>query len=262
MMFLRFFIFIVLAGIGSSCTGLDSLSTMPTPVFQTETPLPTSTIVWFPPSETPTPEVFSTYLPTPEMRPGLGGTFLTDDFSDPTLWDIAASSQASSEIITNGITLAVQSDVYMISLRHDLIIDDYYAEITARPSLCRAEDSYGLLVRANGGTYYRFALSCNGTVRADRLTNGARLNIQKPLPSGDVPPGAPGEVRIGVWAVGAEMRLFLNGRYQFSIKDPSFPIGTLGVFVNSAGDTAAVVSFSDLVLQYINYIPPTKTPLP
>jgi hypothetical protein len=187
---------------------------------------------------------------------------LTDDFSDPTLWDIAASSQASSEIITNGITLAVQSDVYMISLRHDLIIDDYYAEITARPSLCRAEDSYGLLVRANGGTYYRFALSCNGTVRADRLTNGARLNIQKPLASGDVPPGAPGEVRIGVWAVGAEMRLFLNGRYQFSIKDPSFPIGTLGVFVNSAGDTAAVVSFSDLVLQYINYIPPTKTPLP
>ncbi len=63
-----------------------------------------------------------------------------------------------------------------------------------------------------------------------------KLNMLKPLPSGDVPPGAPGEVRIGMWAVGPDMRLFLNGRYQFSITDKSYPIGTIGVFVNSAGE--------------------------
>jgi hypothetical protein len=206
--------------------------------------------------------VFATNLPTPEMRPGLGRAFLIDDFSDPSLWDIAASDQASADINSNQITLAVQSDVYMISLRHDLVIDDYYAEITARPSLCRGQDSYGILVRANGGAYYRFALSCNGTVHADRLSNGRRVNLQKPLASGDVPPGAPGEVRIGIWAIGKEMRLFLNGRFQFSITEPSYPNGTIGVFVNSAGDTAAVISFSDLVIQEINYIPPTRTPHP
>lgn len=246
----------------TSCAALDSLNTTPTASISTETALPTSTIVWFPPSITPSPQAFSTYAPTPEMRPGLAGIFLTDDFSDPTLWNVAASDQASAEIENNSLTLAVQSDVYMLSLRHELGISDYYAELTARPSLCRGADSYGMLVHVSGGTYYRFALACNGTVHADRLSNGVRLNLQKPLPSGDVPPGAPGQVRIGVWTVGSQMRLFLNGRYQFSISDPSFPNGTLGVFVNSAGDTAAVVSFSDLVVQEIIYIPPTKTPLP
>jgi hypothetical protein len=87
-----------------------------------------------------------------------------------------------------------------------------------------------------------------------------RLVLQQPLQSGDVPPGAPGLVRIGVWAVGRELRLFLNGRFQFSINDPSFPIGTLGVFVRSAGETPVVVSFSDLVIQEVNYILPTATP--
>jgi hypothetical protein len=246
----------------TSCTTLDALNATSIPVTSTKTPPPTATIIWFPPSATPTLGAVVTNEPTPEMRPGLGGFFLTDDFSNPTLWDIAASDRASAEINDNQLTLAVQSKVYMTSLRHDLFVDDYYAEITARPSLCRGDDSYGVLIRANTGYYYRLALSCNGTVHADRLSNGTKLNLQKPLASGDVPPGAPGQVRIGVWAVGREMRLFLNGRYQFSLSDPSFPIGTIGVFVNSASDTAAVISFSDLVIQKVNYTLPTSTPFP
>ena len=246
----------------TSCTTLDAFNATPIPILLTETPPPTATIVWFPPSATPSPQAFSTYAPTPEMRPGLGTILLSDNFSDPFLWDIAASDQASAAIQSNRLTLAVQSDVYMTSLRHELIIDDYYAEITARPSLCRGEDSYGILVRANGGAYYRFALSCNGTVHLDRLSNGTKLNLLKPLASGDVPPGAPGEVRIGIWAVGPDMRLFLNGRYQFSITEKSYPIGTIGVFVKSAGDTPAIVSFSDLIIQQVDYVLPTSTPMP
>jgi hypothetical protein len=118
------------------------------------------------------------------------------------------------------------------------------------------------LVRASAVYYYRFGLSCNGTVQMDRISAGTKLTMQKPVPSGDVPPGAPGEVRIGMWAVGAEMRLFLNGRYQFSITEPSYHSGTLGVFVNSAGDTPVVVSFSDLEIQSVDYVFPTQTPLP
>lgn len=148
----------------------------------------------------------------------------------------------------------------MTSLRRDTLLTDYYAEITAQPSLCKGEDSYGVLIRANGGSYFRFALACDGTVRAERVSNSVRLVLQQPLSSGDVPPGAPGNVRIGVWAVGKEIRLFLNGRFQFSISDPSFPIGTIGVFVRSAGETAAVVSFSDLVIQEVDYVLPTATP--
>lgn len=231
-----------------------------TPIPLTETPAPTPTRVWFPPSATPTPQILSTKEPTPEMRPGIGTNLLADDFSDPFDWEIAASDETSSSINDNRLTLAVQSGVYMTSLRQDTLLSDYYAEITAQPSLCKSEDSYGVLIRANGGSYYRFALVCDGTVRAERVNNSVRLTLQKPLPSGDVPPGAPGSVRIGVWAVGAEMRLFLNGRFQFSINDPSFPIGTIGVFVRSAGETPVVVSFSELVIQEAQYVFPTATP--
>lgn len=239
---------------------MDAFLATNTPEPATETPAPTSTIIWFPPSATPTPQFLSTKAPTPEMRPGLNAEILSDDFSDTFNWEIAVSDEASSQIQDNRLTLAVQSQVYMTSLRRDTLLTDYYAEITAQPSLCKGEDSYGFLIRADGGSYYRFALACNGTVRAERVSNSVRLVLQQPLPSGDVPPGAPGNVRIGVWAVGRELRLFLNGRFQFSINDPSFPIGTLGVFVRSAGETPAVVSFSDLVVQEVNYIFPTATP--
>jgi hypothetical protein len=246
----------------SSCAQLDAMLATPIPLTATETPLPTATINWFPPSATPTLTTLSTKAPTPEMRPGLGAELITDDFSRSSRWDIAASNEASANIKNNRLTLSVQSDVYMLSLRNDLMLTDYYAEITARPSLCRAEDSYGLLVRASATNYYRFALSCNGTARAERISGGTRLILQQPLPSGDVPPGAPGEVRIGVWAVGKEMRFFLNGRYQFSTTSSSNPSGTIGVFVNSAGETPVVVSFSRLTLQKVDYSPPTMTPMP
>ena len=115
-------------------------------------------------------------------------------------------------------------------------------------------------MRGVGSSFYRFLLSCNGQIWAERISGGTKLGIFKPVPSGDAP-GAPGEVRIGVWAVGSEMRLFLNGRYQFSIADPSFPIGAFGVYVRSAGDTPVTVTFSDMEVYEVDYILPTKTPV-
>jgi hypothetical protein len=258
-----FFLLVLTAAFISSCSVLDALNATPAPILLTETPLPTATIDWFPASVTPTQGVFSTpNPPTPEMRPGLGANYLTDDFSDPALWDTAKSDQASAEIDDNRLNLSAENKVYMISLRHELTASDYYAEITARPGLCRGDDSYGLLVRANAISYYRFSLTCNGAAFAERINIGTHELLQKPLSSSDVPPGAPGEVRIGIWAVGPEMRLFLNGRYQFSVNNSNYPSGTIGVFVNSAGNSPVIVSFSRLTLQKVNYIAPTKTPKP
>jgi hypothetical protein len=148
-------------------------------------------------------------------------------------------------------------------MRRELPLSDFYAEITARPSLCRGEDNYGLVVRGVGSSFYRFVLTCNRQIRAERISGGTRLPIHEPVPSGDAP-GAPGEVRIGIWAVGSEMRLFLNGRFQFSVTEPSFPIGAFGVFVRSTGDTPVTVTFSDLAVYEVDYTQsvPTKTPIP
>jgi hypothetical protein len=239
---------------------MDSVLPVATP--QSTEPAPqTPTVVWFPASATPTLLEVPTYTATPEMSPGIGEAILRDDFSDDSIWDVAASDTGSASINDNRLTLTVQPLYYLSSIRRQLTLTDFYAEITARPSLCRGEDNYGLIVRGVGSYFYRFVLTCDRQIRAERVSGGTKLVIHEQVPSGDAP-GAPGEVRIGLWAVGEEMKLFLNGRFQFSVIEPTFPSGALGVYVRSAGETPVTVIFSDLDVYEVNYIPPTKTPLP
>jgi hypothetical protein len=247
----------------NACAPFDASSITATPAQPTETPLQTPTIVWFPPSATPSPAAIASQTPIPDMHPGLGDTLLTDTFSDPDDWDTAVSNVASAAITRSRLTLAVQGGgIYLPSFRQGTTFTDFYAEITAKTSLCRDSDSYGLLVRGKAVAYYRFALTCHGQVRADRISVDTRRPLQEAVFSGDAPPGAPGEVRIGVWAAGDEMRLFLNDRFQFSITDSNYPSGGLGVFVQSTGDTPVTVTFSDLVVREVDHVPPAvETPV-
>jgi len=245
----------------TACLPLNSLrATEPPPA--TETALPTPTIVWFPASATPTLEVVPTYTTTPEMNPGIGKQTITDNFSDQTLWDTVISDQASATVKDKHLTLAVEPGYSIASLRRDVTLGDFYAEITARIGLCRTEDNYGIIIRSIGTSFYRFVLSCDRMIHVERVKSSTRLIIYNPVPSGDVPPGAPGEVRIGMWAVGSEMRLFINGRYQFSVIEKTFPSGAFGVFAQSKGDTPVTVTFSDLKVYDVEYIAPTRTPSP
>ena len=240
--------------------GLDAITATPRP--PTPTPFQTATPIWFPATATSTPQPVRTQIATPEMLNGLGSVIATDDFSRSSTWDTASSNDGSASISRDRLTLAVQPGVYLISLQRDIVAGDFYAEITARPSLCRGADEYGFLARANAVTYYRFSLTCNGQAHAERISVKERHDLYEPVLSGDVPPGAPGEVRIGVWAAGSELRLFLNGRFQFSISDLNLASGTVGVFARAAGDTPVTVTFSDLVVRAVDYVPPTRTPNP
>ena len=67
--------------------------------------------------------------------------------------------------------------------------------------------------------------------------------------SGSVPPGAPSRSRLAVWAKGKELRFYVNGEYQFDLKDPTLLRGDLGFFIRSAGDNAVTISFSDLIVR-------------
>jgi hypothetical protein len=246
--------------LATACLPLGPLEPTAAPV-PTVTATPTATIVWFPPSATATLLQVPTYTGTPVMSPGVGTRILSDNFLDDSPWDTAVSDNASAAISMNRLSLAVQPGYYLSSMRRELPLSDFYAEITARPSLCRGDDNYGVIARGVGSSFYRFVLTCNGEIRAERISGGTRLPIYDPVPSGDVA-RPPQEVRIGIWAVGEEMRLFLNDRYQFSVRDPKFPIGAFGVFVRSNGEEPVSVTFSDFEVYDVNYILPTKTPWP
>jgi hypothetical protein len=214
MIFTRHFLILsILGGMLSACSVLEAPIAEVPPPTATGTPIQTPTRVWFPPSPTSPPQVFATYTATPEMRPGLSDVTTRDAFNEAALWDTAQSDRGSASVENGRLSLAASSQMYIFSLRRYLDVGSFYAEITARPSLCRGDDSYGVLVRANAVAYYRFSLTCNGMVSAERVRFNNRQVLQKPIPSGDAPIGSPGEARIGVWAVGTELRLFLNGRF-------------------------------------------------
>ncbi len=213
---------------------------------------PTATMVWFPPTDTPTPFPTPVISPTLELQlPSMGDVIFSDDFNDPSQWLLGQTETTSIALGNKALTLALdQPGAYLYTLRNKPTLTDFYLEVTASPSLCREGDEYGLLLRVSPALeFYRFSLSCDGGVRLDKYYNGrASSPVPKTL-SGSVPPGAPSSSRLAVWARGKEMRFYINGDYQFNLKDNTLLQGNMGFFIRSAGDNAVTISFSDLIVR-------------
>jgi hypothetical protein len=175
---------------------------------------------------------------------------LEDDFSDPAAWSLSRTDAGSVALGKNELTIAIaETNAYLYTIRDEPKLTDFYIEIIAETSLCQELDEYGVLFRVqSSGDYYRYALSCNGQVRLDRLINGQASSPQPWMLSGAVPPGAPATSRLGISAIGSEMSFFVNGEYQFSIHDPLLSSGSLGLFARSTNNMAVTVNFSDLVV--------------
>ncbi len=226
---------------------------LPEPTTPVSTATPTPTIVWFPPTATYTPFPTPAVTPTEILSPLSGDLIFSDTFTEPTLWALGQTTQTSIALGMEKLTLAMDKpEGYLYSLRQQTELDDFYLEITASPSLCKGADEYGLLLRVSPALeFYRFSLTCDGHLRLDKYFQGKASSPQPPILSGAVPPGAPSSSRLGVWASGREMRFYVNGEFQFSVRDPSLPSGGLGVFIRSAGDNAVTVSFSDLQVYHL-----------
>jgi hypothetical protein len=184
----------------------------------------------------------------------VGSLLLQDDFGDGQFWALAEKDGASARLGKNELTIVISKKrVYHSSLRLAPQLNNFYAEITANPGICRGLDEYGLLLRAQSDNdYYRFSLSCDGQVRLDRIYHSQASSPQPWLLSGDVPAGGPSSSRLAVWAVGPELRFFVNGNLQFAVNDGQIPVGVLGVFARSASDESLTVNFMDLTVWEVN----------
>lgn len=232
----------------SSACAVPPQAALLTPT-QTSTPQPpTATIVWFPATETPTPTTAATKVPTPEQRPGIGTLLFSDSFLDQTHWQTTRTQSGNIVYGKQDLTLAVAAEKWGLqSFYNQTIPANSYLEITANPSLCRARDTYGLLLRAaSEDSYYRFVVACTGETRVERFRNGEMAVLQDWRVSGQVPPGAPLFLRLGVWMKGQELRFFINDIYQYAVSDPVFSEGQFGVFARTAEKPPLTVSFSDL----------------
>ncbi|PKO12614.1 MAG: hypothetical protein CVU39_23300 [Chloroflexi bacterium HGW-Chloroflexi-10] len=247
------FVILVIVGVFSGCMGPTP---EPTPQPPTETPTITptftATIDWFPATATATRAPTQTPVPTPNMRTGLDDVMQDDAFATGHNWQTGSFPAGNITVTRETLTLAVQqSKGVLFSLQSKPLVADFDMQVQVNVSLCRGEDAYGLVVRAAGNLdYYRFLVTCNGLARADRVRNGQTIPMQD-WTTAAMFPGAPIDVRLGVWALGNEMRFFVNEAYIFSVKDPVFPNGVVGVFARSAGENALTVNYTDLVIRKV-----------
>lgn len=228
---------------------------------------PTETIVWFPATATHTP--FPTFQPsaTTEPFPGMGSSLYTDNFSNPADWSNArAESQGGNNVLVIGNRLTLSANAApaaLTTLRSGLVLTNFYAETRANLNRCAGRDTYGMYFRAATEAYaYRFTLTCDGQMRIERVRGGEVYPLSDWEASGDLPSGAPAQVKLGVWVAGTEMRFFLNDRYQFTVFDQVFRSGSVGYFASVRSDVGLNISFSDLRVNAVSYVSPTPTATP
>jgi len=234
----------------AACYPLQSPAPLPTDTPLPPTVTPTPTIVWFPPTPTPSPVPTSTVqvTPTADTSPKYGSLLFADSFNNPNQWSTGVTGSGSIAFGKDELSLAVnRSGGYLSSLRSGTKLDNFYAEITASPTLCRGGDEYGLLLRVSPGMdFYRFSLTCDGQTRLDKYYQGKASSPHGLASSGSIPRGAPSQSRLGVLANGRDLNFYINSEFQFTIHDASLPVGGIGVFAHSNGDNAVTVNFSDL----------------
>jgi hypothetical protein len=236
----------------SACLSVSTPELLPTPTL-TALPSQTSTIEWFPSS--PTPEQLPTIAvtPTQEFKSEIGEIVFQDEFLSSDGWTVPQTDRGQINITNGEIVIIInEPKSLLVGTLEKPDLQDFYAEITANPVLCTGRDEYGFLFRVFGrNQYYRFALSCDGEVRLDKIVGGGTFVLYPWTRSASVPPGAPSVSKLEVLALRDEIRVFINGDPQFTIIDQGLSLGSFGVYARSAGETAVTISFSDLIVREV-----------
>ena len=237
---------------------LAGCSTPPIEFPPTETPTQTATLtstpVWFPATSTPTLVPTPVRTPTPDLRPGVGDLILEGGVESEEEWVVFSGTIGNITFSDDHLNLAVNQPPGMIyTFRESPVVTDFYAEITAEVNLCGEADEYGLMVRVNGirRDHYRFGLTCDGQAKIVRAYGNRTVVLQPPQPFPEIPVGFPGQAVMAVWAVGDELRFFVNGRNILTINDPVIGEGALGVYVRTIGEDPISVNFSQLEIREI-----------
>jgi hypothetical protein len=242
---------IILAGFILLLGACQTVPAPPTPTStRTVTPAPTATVEWFPP--TPTEVVLPTSQPSPTQQVSmkLGEVIFRDEFQISDGWTVPQTENGNINIGGGEANIIVNTPgAFLVGTREKPDFTDFYVEITASPILCSGQDEYGFLFRLSGREkYYRFAMTCSGEVRLDRIIPGSGAILYPWTRSASVPAGAPSVSTIAVLAQADQLHIFVNGNLQTSVTDQQLRIGSFGIFARSVGDSAITISFSDLVV--------------
>ena len=240
----------------TGCLRLEEPPLLETPQV-TNTAKPSSTltptVIWFPATDTPVVTPTQELTPTPALMVELGDVIYQDPFTSPEGWTLPQTDRGQINIGNGEINIIInETGSYLAGTLEKPDLSDFYAEITTSPVLCSAEDEYGFLFSVYGSQqYYRFALSCSGEVRLDKIGPEGTTIFYPWTRCASVPAGAPSVTKLAVLVVDDEVYLYINGNSLFSIGGQDNIYGSFGVYARSLGESALTVSFSDLIVREV-----------
>ncbi len=239
------FILFVLTPFLTQCAGTEPRSSPP-PASPSITPSPTIAFPTLIPTATITPEPSPT--PTPDIIAGLAGLLLEDKFDQDRGWESPEVDFGGSGIVDGRFSLAVrQPGKFITAIEPDLLAGDFLFEVSVRAEVCTGDDEYGILFRVNQDLeHYRFTLTCDGEARVSRTFGGSEAALIPKTQTHAVFNGLLVENRLGVLAVGEDLRFFINGIEVFDARDSTSSVGKFGFIVRSRRGGQTTATFDDL----------------
>lgn len=224
----------------------------------TSTPYPTRTSLTDNPltvtqTSTLTPTTAGAVTPTfssGDPRASLGEPDFSDHFVDGANWYVYNDQHVNIETQDGKLKMtALNADKYeAMMLSTQPIIDDFYMEITVTTVECSGFDRYGLIFRAPGFTPiqgYLFGFTCDGKYSL-RIFNGVDFTaVVQWTQSELINAGSNQTNRLGLSAVGSQLKLYANGKPLLELEDEHFSSGYFGLFISAYVTPGFTTSFSD-----------------
>ena len=211
---------------------VEDATATPEPSATTE---PTATVTATP-TEEPTATV--TVTPTPEDEDPLswlGNPGWTGDFSggddegfytgddDQTIIEVENDALAMTHLLTT-----VGWHTWSMNYR---TTSDFYYEADVNVKSCSGVDEYGLVFRGpDYSSGYFFGVRCNGEYNL-RTYDGEYGTIAYWQYSDAINTGSNQSNRLGVWAEGDTIRLYINGKLIQQVTDDTFTSGHFGFMI-------------------------------
>lgn len=183
-------------------------------------------------------QITPTSTPEADPRDQLGSSVWGAVFEDGTeTWFQFENDQSMSEVRDNKLVLTAKKansfDAWTMSYPQ---MDDFYLEVIFNiGETCQGKDRYGILFRAPDNTQgYLYNVACDGSYQlrkwdGEQFTDLINWTID--------PRNAKGpEVtqRLGVWAEGDHLVLYVNGFQVGEARDSTYSQGTFGVNIAAA----------------------------
>jgi hypothetical protein len=174
---------------------------------------------------------------TPDIRQTLGEPSFKDTLASTNNWYLLDTQTTKFSAGDNALIMTAispgKNDEWGIANIPPL--KDFYLELsfqTTEP--CLGLDRYGVIFRApepNQG--YVFGFSCDGRYRLYKWDGKTYQAIQEWKNSPLIKSGSDQSNRLGVYAVGNDLKLYANGQLLAEYNDVSFQEGRFGIFIGA-----------------------------